>query len=346
MCHTSRLSFGPVLRGCILYVTTHLCPDLYYSYTRRLSVTISLPSPSSTIIALSQPDTRYFKNLEGKYTWSFDFVLFKKGQTESLGSSNTKFDPRNTTLKINLDAGDYVVHASSTFVSLFLVLIEGWSWAFIRFVCTLIRDMIISSRTVILILIISLNSLKSWQNEQSVILSHPVSILSDSSLRLIYRSSQIVKLSRCKIVLSLCQSWYQFSFFSCCSIAPRFIFLSIWIYSPVTTSMRCNQRTAKQNYHSRVSRTRILAHLVIYWTRTASSLAYRSIPRKIPLRSLLDNLGMSLWVQPSSLKLRRIYTPCRANTSSAIAATNYLKAPQPSVVVTARDVVIIRVCAL
>jgi hypothetical protein len=49
--------------------------------------------------------------LEGQAAWTFDFVLFKKGETEPMGASLTKRpSPRSVNLEIDLQKGDYVVH--------------------------------------------------------------------------------------------------------------------------------------------------------------------------------------------------------------------------------------------
>jgi len=77
------------------------------------TVTISLEKPSSTVIVLSRIDDRYFRNINGRSMWSFDFVLFKKGESDSLAeSSSSRFYARSENLEINLEAGDYVVHVS------------------------------------------------------------------------------------------------------------------------------------------------------------------------------------------------------------------------------------------
>ncbi|KAJ7230247.1 hypothetical protein GGX14DRAFT_410225 [Mycena pura] len=75
--------------------------------------TITLPQPSFTIIVLSQLDYRYFNDLSGRWYWSFDFLLFKRGQTEPLAMSSQtpgRFYARSVNLELDLDAGDYVVH--------------------------------------------------------------------------------------------------------------------------------------------------------------------------------------------------------------------------------------------
>jgi hypothetical protein len=76
------------------------------------SVTISLPAPSYTVIVLSQLDSRYFKDLDTQAQWSFDFMLFKKGEPEPIAPSlySMLFYARSVNLEIDLAAGEYVVH--------------------------------------------------------------------------------------------------------------------------------------------------------------------------------------------------------------------------------------------
>ncbi|KAJ6520702.1 hypothetical protein DFH09DRAFT_1426882 [Mycena vulgaris] len=73
--------------------------------------TITIPKPSFTIIVLSQLNFRFFKDVSGPFDWSFDFLLFRRGQTEPLAmSSQPRFHSRSVNLELTLDAGDYVVH--------------------------------------------------------------------------------------------------------------------------------------------------------------------------------------------------------------------------------------------
>jgi hypothetical protein len=75
------------------------------------TVTIELPAASYAVIVLSQLDERYFQALQGQASWTFDFVLFKKGETEPIGVSLTnRPSPRSVNLEIDLPKGDYVVH--------------------------------------------------------------------------------------------------------------------------------------------------------------------------------------------------------------------------------------------
>ncbi|KAJ7693200.1 hypothetical protein B0H17DRAFT_1010276 [Mycena rosella] len=73
--------------------------------------TITIPKASFTIIVLSQLDSRFFTDISGRSYWSFDFLLFQRGQTEPLAmSSQPRFYSRSVNLELELEAGDYVVH--------------------------------------------------------------------------------------------------------------------------------------------------------------------------------------------------------------------------------------------
>ncbi|KAF7371261.1 Cysteine proteinase [Mycena sanguinolenta] len=73
--------------------------------------TITVPKSSFTIIVLSQLDSRYFKDISGRSYWTFDFLLFKRGQSEPVAtSSQPRFYSRSVNLELELEAGDYVVH--------------------------------------------------------------------------------------------------------------------------------------------------------------------------------------------------------------------------------------------
>lgn len=79
-------------------------------------VTISLPKATAAIIVLSQLDTRYFAPISGRSYWTFDFMVFKKGEKDAVAeSSHSRIYARSVNLEIDLDAGDYVVHVSTLF---------------------------------------------------------------------------------------------------------------------------------------------------------------------------------------------------------------------------------------
>ncbi|KAF9262037.1 cysteine proteinase [Marasmius fiardii PR-910] len=77
-----------------------------------ISFTFSLPAASPAVIVLSQLDDRYFREIAGRCYWTFDFILFKKGEKQHVGvSSASRLGCRSVNLEVDrLEAGDYVVH--------------------------------------------------------------------------------------------------------------------------------------------------------------------------------------------------------------------------------------------
>ncbi|KAJ4485410.1 hypothetical protein J3R30DRAFT_3696750 [Lentinula aciculospora] len=76
-----------------------------------VSFTFSVPKASPAMIVLSQLDTRFFEEISGRYFWTFDFVIFKKGEKNYLAHSGpSRVWRRSVNLELNLDAGDYVAH--------------------------------------------------------------------------------------------------------------------------------------------------------------------------------------------------------------------------------------------
>ena len=78
-----------------------------------LTVTLSLPQRTPTIIVLSQLDKRYFKDISGISCWSLDFVLTRRGQEDPVAeASSALLFTRSVNLEIELDAGEYVIYVS------------------------------------------------------------------------------------------------------------------------------------------------------------------------------------------------------------------------------------------
>ncbi|KAF8993311.1 hypothetical protein BDQ17DRAFT_1546123 [Cyathus striatus] len=76
-----------------------------------VSFSISIPSPSLSIIVLSELDNRYFRSHIGVFEWAFDFILFRRGDPEPIGESSPgEFHTRSVNLEMNLEPGDYVIH--------------------------------------------------------------------------------------------------------------------------------------------------------------------------------------------------------------------------------------------
>ncbi|KAJ3724038.1 hypothetical protein C8R42DRAFT_702131 [Lentinula raphanica] len=92
-----------------LHVTTKPSPTAW-SFG-EVSFTFSLPKASPAMIVLSELDTRFFEEISSRWSWTFDFVVFRKGEKEYLAhSAPSRLWSRSVNLELNLDAGDYVVH--------------------------------------------------------------------------------------------------------------------------------------------------------------------------------------------------------------------------------------------
>lgn len=77
-----------------------------------VSFTFSIEQDTSSIIVLSQADERYWDELSGYSLWTFDFVLYKKGEEKVIGRSEYSILWTRTVnlFTDNLEAGDYVLH--------------------------------------------------------------------------------------------------------------------------------------------------------------------------------------------------------------------------------------------
>ncbi|KAK0457825.1 uncharacterized protein EV420DRAFT_1687674 [Desarmillaria tabescens] len=76
-----------------------------------VSFTITLPAATKAVIVLSELDSRYFAPISGRWHWTFDFVLFKKGDKDPIAQSSTsRLFTRSVNVELNLEAGSYVVH--------------------------------------------------------------------------------------------------------------------------------------------------------------------------------------------------------------------------------------------
>ncbi|KAJ3861391.1 hypothetical protein EV359DRAFT_47305 [Lentinula novae-zelandiae] len=89
-----------------LHVTTKPLPTAWTF--GDVSFTFSLPKASPAMVVLSQLDTRFFEEISGRYFWTFEFVVFKKGEKEYLAHSGpSRVWRRSVNLEVNLEAGDY-----------------------------------------------------------------------------------------------------------------------------------------------------------------------------------------------------------------------------------------------
>ena len=98
-----------VIWRCLLCVFSLVTSTLTF---RLILVAFSLTEPSHAIIVLAQIDDRYFLDMNAVYTWLFDFVLYRKGNTTPIGAAanQTLLLQRSVNFEGSLDAGDYVVH--------------------------------------------------------------------------------------------------------------------------------------------------------------------------------------------------------------------------------------------
>ncbi|KAF9461074.1 hypothetical protein BDZ94DRAFT_1221970 [Collybia nuda] len=76
-----------------------------------VSFTISIPKPTSAVIVLSKLDDRYFEPISGRARWTFDFIVFRKGETTPVTvSTHSRFFSRSVNVELLLQPGEYVVH--------------------------------------------------------------------------------------------------------------------------------------------------------------------------------------------------------------------------------------------
>ncbi|PPQ65694.1 hypothetical protein CVT24_012112 [Panaeolus cyanescens] len=76
-----------------------------------VSFTFSLSAPTEAVIVLSQIDSRYFRDVAGRASWTMDFVLVKEGERKPIAaSSHSEFYLRSVHLEANLEAGNYTVY--------------------------------------------------------------------------------------------------------------------------------------------------------------------------------------------------------------------------------------------
>jgi len=60
---------------------------------------------------LSQIDTRYFRDIAGRASWTMDFTIVKEGEKEPIAESgHSELYLRNVHLEADLDEGSYIVY--------------------------------------------------------------------------------------------------------------------------------------------------------------------------------------------------------------------------------------------
>jgi hypothetical protein len=78
----------------------------------KFIVTITVPEHTESIIALQEVESRSFKEISGFLKYDLAFVVFKKGSTQEVASSErcSRMIGRSQRVETPLDAGEYVVH--------------------------------------------------------------------------------------------------------------------------------------------------------------------------------------------------------------------------------------------
>ncbi|KAF8808303.1 hypothetical protein BYT27DRAFT_7189124 [Phlegmacium glaucopus] len=92
-----------------------LTASIFFTHYIYSPVTFSLPGPSTTIIVLSQLDSRYYRDVAGRASWTMDFTLVKEGQKEPIAESgHSDFYLRSVHLEVDLEAGNYIAYNNTS----------------------------------------------------------------------------------------------------------------------------------------------------------------------------------------------------------------------------------------
>jgi hypothetical protein len=74
---------------------------------------VNFTEDAQAVIALAQIDTRYFKGIESRYSFSLSFAVYKAGERVPVATSphNSFFETcsRSVNVEVELPAGEYVV---------------------------------------------------------------------------------------------------------------------------------------------------------------------------------------------------------------------------------------------
>ncbi|KAL8681953.1 MAG: hypothetical protein Q9186_001961 [Xanthomendoza sp. 1 TL-2023] len=99
--------FGPEWSICQQWTTVHVPWSADYNET-KFSVTVTQPGP--VVIVLSQLDSRYFRGLEGEYTFQLNFRLEKDGDDSFMIRSHGNYSmSRSVSTDVDLEPGTYSV---------------------------------------------------------------------------------------------------------------------------------------------------------------------------------------------------------------------------------------------
>lgn len=99
--------FGPEWSICQQWTTANVPWSADYNDT-KFSVTVTKPGP--VVVVLSQLDSRYFRGLEGEYTFQLHFRFEKDGDESFMVRSHSNYSmSRSVSTDIDLEAGTYSV---------------------------------------------------------------------------------------------------------------------------------------------------------------------------------------------------------------------------------------------
>jgi hypothetical protein len=99
--------FGPEWSSTIQWTHTTVPWSVDYSNTK---FQFTLPEDTSCVLQLSQLDSRYFRGLEGQYSYELQFRVHKEGEEESIVRSLSPYESRRSaSTELDLEAGTYTV---------------------------------------------------------------------------------------------------------------------------------------------------------------------------------------------------------------------------------------------
>ncbi|KAI4238817.1 MAG: hypothetical protein L6R40_005672 [Gallowayella cf. fulva] len=99
--------FGPEWRICQQWTTVNVPWSADYNDTKFI---VTVTEPGSVVIVLSQLDSRYFRGLEGEYTFEMNFRLEKEGEESFMVRSHGIYSmTRSVSTDVKLEPGTYSV---------------------------------------------------------------------------------------------------------------------------------------------------------------------------------------------------------------------------------------------
>jgi hypothetical protein len=89
-------------------------PCVFEDISEDPTVTISVPENTDALITLQQVDSRAFQEISGYVDYDLSFIVFKKGSTKEVASSQSclRWQARGQVAEVELESGEYVVHVS------------------------------------------------------------------------------------------------------------------------------------------------------------------------------------------------------------------------------------------